>query len=488
MSLSITYATLRREIGRFLGYDRDPSNWSADQIADVADILASGLRSFYFPPGHSWSFLRPTATLSLTVGDGDYDLPTNFGGLVTGFSYAAAAGEVSITATSEEKIRALRSAAAQEGAPKYYAIRVKTQVADSAELHEALFYPTPDDSYTVTYRYSLEPATLSASNTVPLGGARHSEAILEACLAAAEKTLNDEAGVHHQKFADLLQASIALDTAAISVDGDVWPLENPASDLTINKAYLKRLVGRELGYGPNPAVWSHHQGQEVELAVQTGLRRFYSPPVLPGERYSHEWSFLRPAATLTLTADDYQYDLPADFAMLTGPLTFAPGAAVLYPPVQIVGEHQIRQRLQRSEASARPSMAAIRVKDPDDTVGTRYEILLWPVPDDAYDLTYRYHINPDTLDSDTALPFGGQPNAQTVIEACLAAAEDLQGEPGLHSEAFMERLQASVGHDRKVSAADTLGFNRDPSDFPMDPFANFHDFDENIVTYTGYTP
>src|SRR4030067_839350 len=74
VSLTVDYTTLRREIGRFLGYSRDSAEWDADQTTDVADILTSGLRRYLSPPpvsgerySHEWSFLSPVATLTTTV-------------------------------------------------------------------------------------------------------------------------------------------------------------------------------------------------------------------------------------------------------------------------------------------------------------------------------------------------------------------------------------------------------------------------------------
>ena len=71
---------------------------------------------------------------------------------------------------------------------------------------------------------------------------------------------------------------------------------------------------------------------------------------------------------------------------------------MLYPPLQIQGEFQVRNLLQESQASGRPTTAAVRVKAPlDDNDPTRYELVVWPKPDGAYTLDYRYRINPDVL-------------------------------------------------------------------------------------------
>lgn len=71
-TLSLDYSMIRRAIGRFLGWDRDPANWSATQTTDGTDFLRQGARQFYWAPplpgertAHEWSFLRPTTTIDL---------------------------------------------------------------------------------------------------------------------------------------------------------------------------------------------------------------------------------------------------------------------------------------------------------------------------------------------------------------------------------------------------------------------------------------
>jgi hypothetical protein len=74
--LTVTYSILRREVGRFLGYGRDPTAWTggSDEAVDVEDILRSGVRRVLTPPplpgekkAHEWSFLRPVATFATTT-------------------------------------------------------------------------------------------------------------------------------------------------------------------------------------------------------------------------------------------------------------------------------------------------------------------------------------------------------------------------------------------------------------------------------------
>lgn len=407
-----------------------------------------------------------------------------------------------ISVVSDDQIRQLAATAAKSGYPRYCAVRPKPSNGSGRQRYEVVFYPTPDSTDTLEYRYSLIPETLSEAHPYPLGGPQYAELLLASCLAVDEqRSFSQQVGdeIHERghnldvqgaataRFMERLAAAVQQDMQSLQqTEDDIWPVDEKANGLIVNKAYLQRLVGIEMKYGPHRGAWTHRQMQEVDLVLQMGLRKFYAPPAVAGERSSHEWSFLDASGSVTLVADTYTYDLPDDFAMLAEPtLTFQQGSSVLYPPLPVVGEYQIRQRLQRTDASARPDMCAIRVKQPDASEGTRYEILFWPIPDQAYTLDFRYSINPYLLDDHTTLPLGGQPHMQTVIEAVLSAAEDRMGRPGPHTDMFLQRLAWSVAHDQKASAPHRLGMNVDMSDYPYGRFTSWHDCDENIVTYNG---
>ena len=90
-TLSLTYDTIRAEIGDYLGIGRAYGSWSATNTSRVDSIIASGLRQFYFPQsGYRWSFLTPAATL--TIG------PTS--GTVSGVPVYDGTTYSTITATS----------------------------------------------------------------------------------------------------------------------------------------------------------------------------------------------------------------------------------------------------------------------------------------------------------------------------------------------------------------------------------------------------
>ena len=76
---------------------------------------------------------------------------------------------------------------------------------------EVVFYPTPDSVYTLNYQYEAYNGKISEANPYPLGGMRHSELVLESCLAVAEQRANDDAGAHTQAFRSMLASSLAFD-------------------------------------------------------------------------------------------------------------------------------------------------------------------------------------------------------------------------------------------------------------------------------------
>ena len=227
MSLSITYNELQQAIGRYLGYGRNvcgPDDGS-QEWADIEDCIKSGLRQFYVPPpvqgqagSHQWSFLRPVTVLPLVGGLGDYDLPEDFGGIVGVLTYPAGTVSRPVCLVGESAIRTLRQANPQGGKPTQAAIRPKSSTGTAIQRFEILFWPTPDASLDLSYRYYVLPKALSNENPYPYGGQLHCETILESCLSIAEQRLNDEKAIHWDKFMERLTASIQIDRKTSGAD------------------------------------------------------------------------------------------------------------------------------------------------------------------------------------------------------------------------------------------------------------------------------
>jgi hypothetical protein len=233
-------------------------------------------------------------------------------------------------------------------------------------------------------------------------------------------------------------------------------MAEPTSNLKYSD--FAKAVARFLGHGyaiPTDA----DQLAEVDRYVQSGYKSFIWPDS------GHRWSFLRKAATIAAAASDALYDLPDDYAgMATSRMTFADEGS--WPPVELVSDEIMRQKTQeRSTSTGRPCFASVHPKTRTSAAySQRYELQLWPVPDVAYTLSYRYDVlvnaltysaGPPVVDD---YPLGGAMHAETIMASCLAAAEQsANDEVGLYTSKFAAKLAASIRRDMILGTPDILG-------------------------------
>lgn len=217
-SLSIGLPELRKKVGAFLGYGSSGTTFTA-KLTEIDDVIQSGVRRVYYPTavseetvGYEWSWLRPTTTLPIVSGDADYDLPDDFARLMSEFYYPAAEYRGPIQHVSVGRVLALRSSSSLTGAPTCVAIRHKASTGTTGQRQEALFFPTPDAAWTLSYEYEAYQGVLTLTYPYPLGGMKLSELYIQSCLAVAERDYNDEKdGNHKRQYEELLVDAIARD-------------------------------------------------------------------------------------------------------------------------------------------------------------------------------------------------------------------------------------------------------------------------------------
>jgi len=214
--MKITYDELQRSIGRHLGWDRNPSNWSADEITDAADIIKSGTHGFYWPtlegiPPHKWSFLCVTDTVAITD---VATLPDAFIRLVSSFTLASDE-RVVLRKVTEEQLRRLKASDVRSGEPLYFAVRPK----QGEQRYELLLHPVANSPVTLAYQYEFEPEELSTSNTEHEGSAANSQALRYSCLFQADQMLNPEVQSQFEdKYRQAMLAAIAKDQEIYGAD------------------------------------------------------------------------------------------------------------------------------------------------------------------------------------------------------------------------------------------------------------------------------
>lgn len=220
--LSVGFPELIGETGRFLGYGyKAYASYTASQQTELSGLVQSAVRRVYYPTalspefsGYEWSWLRPTSTIAVVAADGDYDLPDNFGRLIGSIHFPVDTYYPDIQIVSVSKLLGLRAIFTQLGLSKipcYAATRYKTSTGASGQRQEILFYPTPQQAWTLVYEYEAYSGALSSSFPYPLGGMQLAELYIESCLATAESRLTDEIGIHAQTFGALLVDAISRD-------------------------------------------------------------------------------------------------------------------------------------------------------------------------------------------------------------------------------------------------------------------------------------
>ena len=255
--------------------------------------------------------------------------------------------------------------------------------------------------------------------------------------------------------------------------------------LQVTRDTLRKDVARYLGYDRDSENWSESEAEDVDAVISIGLRQFYRPTRLPGEKYSHQWSFLRPLGQMLLVAEVGDYAMPEDFADLDGDLFYV---SQDYAPrrVRQVNEGRIlelRQRDWYTTTSSYPQEAAILPLLGDGTTEQRYQLKIWPLPDSAYTLTFRYYARQMDLTCETSVPLGGREHAETIRASCLAAAESfLDDARGVKYEDYLVQLQGSVDFDRRANTPSTIGYNGDDSDRKYDPYVRV----PRLIIYDKY--
>lgn len=244
----------------------------------------------------------------------------------------------------------------------------------------------------------------------------------------------------------------------------------PASDLTLKYDDLYGHVGDFLGVGWGPEFgdpeWDVPTKKKLQATVDSGTRQFYNPVPLPGEQHAHTWSFLTPVGSFVLPCTQQYLDLPEDFGGLEAHITVA-AEGQAFEPLPVVNIGIVKQHYSDyPNQTGRPVVAAIEWLEGggNKTRSQKARLAVWPEADNDYTLLIHYFVNARALSWTLPHHMGGMPHSETILASCIAAAELFRdNEKGPRWEYYMERLRASVSHDRHMRPK-VLGYNADSSD------------------------
>lgn len=263
------------------------------------------------------------------------------------------------------------------------------------------------------------------------------------------------------------------------------------STLTLTRSRLRAEIGFFLGYGRGSdygnTAWDDDSANAIDSCLDSGLRRFYYPPQPSG---FYDWSFLRPISVQHLDSGATSLTLPDDFGGIEGAITCATvgtGTGIVWWPLLTCNESAVRQELATFPTiTGRPQKAAVvPLRGTDQNSGQRFQLAVYPTADQQYQLKFSYTLQTGALTSNAPIPYGGALHAETILESCLAVAEErLDNEQTVHKAAFDRLLIASMAQDRRMKPQQ-MGYNADYSDIrgaSWNPYANYS---FPAVTYNG---
>lgn len=231
------------------------------------------------------------------------------------------------------------------------------------------------------------------------------------------------------------------------------------SSLSLKHTSLYKAVSHFLFGELTAGNLSTKQDYQVTLALDSGIR----------DMLQYNWTFMKPWTELDTENGTWVYELPAIFGGMIGDRLFFETEDARFP-VTLRGVGDVMQARVNSSESGYPRIAAIRPKHHAIAVPQRFELLLFPTPDAAYTLTYRYQANVDAITSSGEWPPGGMNHSETILGACLMAAEvHVMNMPGVHTDRYPGLLGNSIERDGRVNAAN-IGMMQDHSDGDIDAY------------------
>lgn len=212
--LTLSYSDLYTHVSEFLGLGSSPG---AADLAKVKAIVARAYRQFLYPINqrtgelHVWSFVKQFHTFSTVSGKYKYALPLDFSDFLDVPHFDDEQGYNELTKIAPEQIIEIRSGSVSSGFPLRFAIAPFVYDNEIGTMYEMWLDPEPDGAYLLKFFYRIDPLAPSATTDLLVGGIRATEAILETCLAVAERQEDDVAGLHSQESVRLIQELILAD-------------------------------------------------------------------------------------------------------------------------------------------------------------------------------------------------------------------------------------------------------------------------------------
>lgn len=172
--------------------------------------------------------------------NGDYRLPDNIGGVDGQLFMATGTGWRPLESRDLSEVLSMRQELSITGVPRMFANQPRTSDGSADQFWSISLYPTPSETFVMSYRGIRLPNALTTASPYPFGGAEHSGTILASCLAMAEMVRFGQHGPRWDEFMTELESSIGMDNANFAPQTigqpwgkPAWPYPHPFGNFTI---------------------------------------------------------------------------------------------------------------------------------------------------------------------------------------------------------------------------------------------------------------
>lgn len=462
-TLSVTRDDLRRRAALVLGFGTDMAKWAPTSRDQIDMCVLDGVREAYWPvkdgKPYEWSFMRVSMTFATASGTGSYTMADTFWQVPDRLVVSTGSGSTLVEILDPDHLIQLRTLEAAANATPLYAAFRPTSIPLSTSVStrwECLLYPTPNAILTMQMHVAVNPESIMSANNYPVGSAMFAQTLIAAVMATAEKYyVNNDSpqqgpAKYQQAFAERLQATMMADNA-MKTSSMTWATTEPTYGTF---SWLKRVCSIYLYNQPNLSLLNHQQSKECEADVRSGLVRFYAPPAMAEDEQPWSWSFLNVNTTLAVSSGTATYDLPLDFATMSGEFNYVTSAASGKLRMTRVSYEELSAMKAQSNASGLPQYFCISEKtSTGGATQSRYEVTFYPNPNATENYTYRYVRSPAALSTSATWPAGIDLYCEAISAACRSVCEERkEGNQGIEWQKFTALLSGAVKQDRQLMA------------------------------------
>ena len=205
---SYTFFAFYKRIGERVFNTETPTE---TDLTDSKRFVNEGYQTFL--QSYNWSFMYPTASLTVAADDSEIDLPDNFGAIRGKVSRSADSQYNGLIEVAPDEIRRRRALNDLSSIPFLYALSPKAFVTATGQQWEMLIYPKSESEITLAFQYRVCANLLSADADYPLGGSLHSMTILQFAYAVWEQEKDGTDSIQSKNAQEALQRSIRIDNS-----------------------------------------------------------------------------------------------------------------------------------------------------------------------------------------------------------------------------------------------------------------------------------